>query len=188
MANPEGSPFPAEQRLEQRLGPVLRRRDQVQAGTTDQRLLDSEGDSQWVHTDPWRVMRIQSEFVEGFGALAELPSAISVFGSARQVEAEFAHPTMWRWVRRRVLKQVGTRLPRQPMRRHHYLYARGRYLTDPSVLAMLATSHRQIAAEQARELGLLDPDGPGSWTHPDLSRMLHADGKVITPLFRARPG
>ncbi|WP_328309986.1 TIGR00730 family Rossman fold protein [Streptomyces sp. NBC_00442] len=83
MANPEGAPFPAEQRLEQRLGPVLRRRDQVQAGTTDQRLLDTEGDSQWVHTDPWRVMRIQSEFVEGFGALAELPSAISVFGSAR---------------------------------------------------------------------------------------------------------
>ena len=40
--------------------------------TTDQRLLDTEGDSEWVHTDPWRVMRIQSEFVEGFGALAEL--------------------------------------------------------------------------------------------------------------------
>ncbi|WP_433545838.1 TIGR00730 family Rossman fold protein [Streptomyces sp. CA-294286] len=68
---------------EQRLGPVLRRRDQVQPGTTDQRLLDTEGDSEWVHTDPWRVMRIQSEFVEGFGALAELPDAISVFGSAR---------------------------------------------------------------------------------------------------------
>ncbi|MDH2392933.1 MULTISPECIES: TIGR00730 family Rossman fold protein [Streptomyces] len=68
---------------EQRLGPVLRRREQVQPGTTDQRLLDTEGDSQWVHTDPWRVLRIQSEFVEGFGALAELPSAISVFGSAR---------------------------------------------------------------------------------------------------------
>ncbi|MFJ4739020.1 TIGR00730 family Rossman fold protein [Streptomyces sp. NPDC088775] len=68
---------------EQRLGPVLRRKDQIQPGTTDQRLLDTEGDSEWVHTDPWRVMRIQSEFVEGFGALAELPSAISVFGSAR---------------------------------------------------------------------------------------------------------
>ncbi|WP_030912523.1 TIGR00730 family Rossman fold protein [Streptomyces sp. NRRL F-5126] len=68
---------------EQRLGPVLRRGGQVQAGTTDQRLLDTGGDSEWVHTDPWRVMRIQSEFVEGFGALAELPSAISVFGSAR---------------------------------------------------------------------------------------------------------
>jgi uncharacterized protein (TIGR00730 family) len=29
------------------------------------------------------VLRIQSEFIEGFGALAELPPAISVFGSAR---------------------------------------------------------------------------------------------------------
>ena len=37
----------------------------------------------WVHTDPWRVLRIQAEFVEGFGALAELGPAIAVFGSAR---------------------------------------------------------------------------------------------------------
>jgi uncharacterized protein (TIGR00730 family) len=29
------------------------------------------------------VLRIQSEFVEGFGLLAELPSAVTVFGSAR---------------------------------------------------------------------------------------------------------
>ncbi|MFG2096994.1 TIGR00730 family Rossman fold protein [Streptomyces sp. NPDC048612] len=79
MASPEGAPVPEEQRL----GPVLRRQEQVQTGTTDQRLLDSEGPSEWVHTDPWRVMRIQSEFVEGFGALAELGPAVSVFGSAR---------------------------------------------------------------------------------------------------------
>ena len=64
-------------------GRTVMRRGQVQAGTTDQRLLDSRGPSDWVHTDPWRVMRIQSEFVEGFGALAELGPAISVFGSAR---------------------------------------------------------------------------------------------------------
>ncbi|GAA1155227.1 TIGR00730 family Rossman fold protein [Streptomyces hebeiensis] len=79
MGVPDGERKPAERRL----GPVIRRREQIQPGTTDQRLLDTEGDSEWVHTDPWRVMRIQSEFVEGFGALAELPSAISVFGSAR---------------------------------------------------------------------------------------------------------
>ncbi|MEW9516692.1 TIGR00730 family Rossman fold protein [Streptomyces tubercidicus] len=79
MASPEGAPVPEAQRL----GPVLRRQEQVQSGTTDQRLLDSEGPSEWVHTDPWRVMRIQSEFVEGFGALAELGPAVSVFGSAR---------------------------------------------------------------------------------------------------------
>jgi uncharacterized protein (TIGR00730 family) len=51
--------------------------------TTDQRLLDSRGPSDWVHTDPWRVLKIQAEFVEGFNELAELGPAVSVFGSAR---------------------------------------------------------------------------------------------------------
>ena len=65
-------------------GPVVLRRDQrEEPTTTDQRLLDSRGPSDWVHTDPWRVMRIQAEFVEGFGMLAELPRAVTVFGSAR---------------------------------------------------------------------------------------------------------
>lgn len=64
-------------------GPVIQRRGQIDAGTTDQRLLDSRGPSDWVHTDPWRVLRMQAEFVEGFGALAELGPAVSVFGSAR---------------------------------------------------------------------------------------------------------
>ncbi len=66
-------------------GPVRLRGDQRDEGssTTDQRLLDSRGPSDWVHTDPWRVLRIQAEFVEGFGALAGLPRAVTVFGSAR---------------------------------------------------------------------------------------------------------
>ena len=65
-------------------GPVVERRGQVTEGsTTDQRLLDSRGATDWVHTNPWRVLRIQAEFVEGFGALAELGPAIAVFGSAR---------------------------------------------------------------------------------------------------------
>jgi uncharacterized protein (TIGR00730 family) len=70
---------------EHQRGPVLLRRGQIGAstGTTDQRLLDSRGPSDWVHTDPWRVQRITAEFVEGFGLLAELPAAVSVFGSAR---------------------------------------------------------------------------------------------------------
>jgi uncharacterized protein (TIGR00730 family) len=69
---------------EKQRGPVvLRREHRNEATTTDQRLLDSRGPSDWVHTDPWRVMRIQAEFVEGFGMLAELPRAVTVFGSAR---------------------------------------------------------------------------------------------------------
>ncbi|MQA16188.1 MAG: TIGR00730 family Rossman fold protein, partial [Pseudonocardiaceae bacterium] len=71
-------------------GPVVLRRERsVEPTTTDQRLLDSRGPSDWVHTDPWRVMRIQAEFVEGFGMLAELPRAVTVFGSAR---TQRAHP------------------------------------------------------------------------------------------------
>ncbi|KPC66631.1 DNA-binding protein, partial [Streptomyces sp. NRRL WC-3753] len=89
MATPQAADVPEEQRL----GPVVRRREQIQPGTTDQRLLDTKSDSSWVHTDPWRVMRIQSEFVEGFGALAELGSAISVFGSARTGPESFEYQT-----------------------------------------------------------------------------------------------
>ncbi|MGK5110924.1 TIGR00730 family Rossman fold protein [Geodermatophilus sp. CPCC 205506] len=68
-------------------GPVMLRGGEpdprTQGTTTDARLLDRRGPTDWVHTDPWRVLRIQSEFVEGFGLLAELPRAVSVFGSAR---------------------------------------------------------------------------------------------------------
>ncbi len=34
-------------------------------------------------TDPWRVFRIMSEFVEGFDALAHIPPSVAIFGSAR---------------------------------------------------------------------------------------------------------
>jgi uncharacterized protein (TIGR00730 family) len=68
---------------EKHKGPVTLRRQQVESETTDARLLDTRGPTDWVHADPWRVLRIQSEFVEGFGALAELGPAVSVFGSAR---------------------------------------------------------------------------------------------------------
>ncbi len=69
-------------------GPVVRRFDQVLPTTTDERLLSGRDDGSWVHADPWRVLRIQSEFVEGFGTLAELGPAIGVFGSARTKRTE----------------------------------------------------------------------------------------------------
>src|SRR6266481_5191171 len=66
-----------------RQGPATLRGKAIPKTTTDQRLLDWRGASDWVHTDPWRVLRIQAEFVEGFGLLAELGPAVSIFGSAR---------------------------------------------------------------------------------------------------------
>jgi uncharacterized protein (TIGR00730 family) len=80
MSTNGADPHPEEK---QRGPVVLRRERRNELTTTDQRLLDSRGPSDWVHTDPWRVLRIQAEFVEGFGSLAELPRAVTVFGSAR---------------------------------------------------------------------------------------------------------
>ncbi|HEX9087394.1 MAG TPA: TIGR00730 family Rossman fold protein [Arthrobacter sp.] len=66
-------------------GPLELRRKAAKVTMSDRTLLDTKGPGQFVHTDPWRVLRIQSEFVEGFGALADLGPAVSVFGSARTV-------------------------------------------------------------------------------------------------------
>ena len=74
---------------------------------------------------------------------------ISVYGSARQVEAELSHRLVWRLVQRLVAKRTGVRLPRRPMRRHHYLYLRSRYLTVGFVQDQLGEIHRSAAADQA---------------------------------------
>jgi uncharacterized protein (TIGR00730 family) len=70
-------------RPERRQGSSVLRGDLVPDTTYDQRLLDRKGPTDWLHMDPWRVLRIQSEFVAGFGSLADLPAAVTVFGSAR---------------------------------------------------------------------------------------------------------
>lgn len=49
----------------------------------DQALLRSKVDPKWTEEDPWRVLRIMGEFVDGFESLADVGKAITVFGSAR---------------------------------------------------------------------------------------------------------
>jgi uncharacterized protein (TIGR00730 family) len=53
--------------------------------TEDERLLSKPHPEQelFTQTDPWRVLRIMGEFVEGFEAMAELGPAVTLFGSAR---------------------------------------------------------------------------------------------------------
>jgi uncharacterized protein (TIGR00730 family) len=51
--------------------------------TEDRKLLEPTERPDFLDTDPWRALRILSEFVEGFDALASLGPAITVFGSAR---------------------------------------------------------------------------------------------------------
>jgi uncharacterized protein (TIGR00730 family) len=70
-----------------RKGPVILRGKNIPSRSTTGALLADQDSAAWLHEDPWRVLRIQSEFIEGFGALAELGPAISVFGSARTRKA-----------------------------------------------------------------------------------------------------
>jgi uncharacterized protein (TIGR00730 family) len=56
------------------------------ATTEDAKLLQSVGDGprrDFTVTDPWRVMRIMSEFIEGFDVLAGVTKGVTIFGSAR---------------------------------------------------------------------------------------------------------
>ena len=55
----------------------------IPADNTYANLLAPEKSTDWLHMDPWRVLRIQAEFVDGFGALAEVGPAVAIFGSAR---------------------------------------------------------------------------------------------------------
>ena len=54
-----------------RRGPVILRGGKIPHETSDAGLLRSQSSADWLHEDPWRVLRIQSEFVEGVGALAD---------------------------------------------------------------------------------------------------------------------
>ncbi len=75
------------------LEPVPNRTRMVGAPTEDEQLLNrplptvprskAPELAAFTHTDAWRVMRIQGEFVHGINALAEVGAAIALFGSAR---------------------------------------------------------------------------------------------------------
>lgn len=68
--------------------PTLNRAARARQATQDAKLLERPTPQQqaFTDTDPWRVLRIQGEFVEGFDTLAELGPAVTLFGSARTRE------------------------------------------------------------------------------------------------------
>ena len=68
---------------ERHRGAVTLRHESMPLSTADEKLLDSHHRGEWKTKDAWRALRILSEFVEGFDTLADLPPAVSVFGSAR---------------------------------------------------------------------------------------------------------
>src|SRR5215218_9452025 len=73
--------------------PTLNRNVQTGQPMQDEKLLswcetDRRRAAAFTQTDPWRVLRIASEFVEGFDELALLGPAVTMFGSARVTESD----------------------------------------------------------------------------------------------------
>ncbi len=68
---------------EKRSGRVVERGAARVSPQEDERLLEGAEAPAFLDSDPWRVLRIQSEFVDGFDTLARVGDAVSVFGSAR---------------------------------------------------------------------------------------------------------
>ncbi|HEX8098716.1 MAG TPA: TIGR00730 family Rossman fold protein, partial [Actinomycetota bacterium] len=73
------------------------------SGRTEDTALLQQRETGFLDADPWRVLRILSEFVDGFDALANVPPAVSVFGSARIEEGDPVYESA---------RQVGTELAR----------------------------------------------------------------------------
>jgi len=84
----DGEPITTGRDKLRRAGRLVVRREAVdrqmpsRAGTADERLL-RRSRTAFLDSDPWRTLRIQAEFVEGFDALAGVGPAVTVFGSAR---------------------------------------------------------------------------------------------------------
>jgi hypothetical protein len=58
------------------------------AATEDEKFLERRPEASFQDTDTWRALRILSEFVEGFDAMAAVGPAVTVFGSARTAEGD----------------------------------------------------------------------------------------------------
>lgn len=74
-----------EKRQKRIVSPTLSRAARTGRPTEDEQLLVGPRmvPLPFTETDPWRVMRILGEFIEGFDALAQLQKAVTIFGSAR---------------------------------------------------------------------------------------------------------
>ena len=92
ISNGSGPTAEVPPRIEDHPRPVIQAARKARA-TEDEELLNRPGPASprpkdpemaaFTHTDPWRVLRIQGEFVHGINSLAEVGAAVAVFGSAR---------------------------------------------------------------------------------------------------------
>lgn len=114
-----------------------------------------------------------------YGALAR------VYGSANRVDAEILGGQLWFELGAAYNRMSdGDRLaPYGPkLTADSYRFARD-YLCSEQVMPRLVEAFTVSSVAVARRLGLLVPDGPGSRSRPDPTRVIYGDGTVIRPMY-----
>ncbi len=74
-----------------------------------------------------------------------------------------------------------------PMAFEHYRYLRNLICADTELFNEVLTAYTTHAVADARTIGLLDPKGPGSLTHPHRTRTIYGDGTIVRPIYKRTP-
>ena len=109
--------------------------------------------------------------------------------SAIRVELDLQEPHLWRTARQAMIQTIAThRLdlpppgPRPPTW-SQWRWMRDHHLATDEGLTTWGRAFPPIATALARRVGLLDPRGSGSLTHPDRTRAVYGDGTQVRPLY-----
>lgn len=131
-----------------------------------------------------RQRRHPLAFHLAFGALARL------YGSANRIDLEFADRDHWNSIVDRYNHGAAQHPHGQPLHAtgipllvDTYRHVRD-HLTHDDVLPELLDRFTHHSVHLAHQVGLLDPNGPGSRTRPHPSRTIYGDGTIVRPLYR----
>jgi hypothetical protein len=116
-------------------------------------------------------------------------SLARVLRSGIRVETDLLEGELWDLVRhesRATLRREGLDLPppgRRPPAWHHWRRLRDDHLATDEDIAMLQRLHLPRAVGLAQRIGMLNPRGPGSMTHPSHLRAVYGDGTIVRPIY-----
>jgi hypothetical protein len=109
--------------------------------------------------------------------------------SSVRLETDLQDPDLWRLVRSQMLQTIEREhldVPppgKRPPACHHWRRLRDDHLATDEGLAQIGRLHLPGAVALAQRLGLLNPNGKASLTHPDASRAVYGDGTIVRPLY-----
>lgn len=116
-------------------------------------------------------------------------SLARVLRSGIRVETDLLEGELWDLVRhesRATLRREGLDLPPpglKPPAWHHWRRLRDDHLATDEGIAMVQRLHLPRAVELAQRIGMLNPRGPGSMTHPSHLRAVYGDGTIVRPIY-----